>query len=189
MLLMALALVLAGCAAVRGGQETVTMRLAPTFAAGGAPLEGTIAVSPVLARGLAADRRYTYVEAGAPGVLRQAAGLFWEEPPPRVLERALVAGLRMRHAEVYGAGVLLPAERRVGATLTRFEEAQAGAAAEAVVSFDATVTASGRIERQGSFCARAPIAGASGTARARGFEVALAQAVGAFVQGAAGAGC
>lgn len=175
-----LAFALAGCAAVRGGDAPVTMRLGPTFA-GGVPEAGSIAVAPVLARGLAGDRRYTYVAASAPGELRQAATFFWEEPPPRVLERALADALRGRYAQVYPVATPLPADRRVVATLTRFEEEDAGAAPRAVVAFDASVTLAGRIERSGRWCATAAIADASGTTRARAFEAALSAAVGAFV--------
>lgn len=183
-------LLLAGCAAVRGGEEPVTMRLAPSHAqTGPAAGGGSIAVAPVLARGLAGDRRYTYVEAGAPGVLRQAATFFWEEPPPRVLERALADALAARYPQVYAGGVTLPADRRVAATLTHFEEVGAGAAPEALVSFDAVVTHAGRIERRGSFCGRAGIAEASGTTRARAFEAAIAAAVDAFVQERAATSC
>lgn len=173
-------LALAGCAAVRGGEAPVTMRLGPGFAPG-APASGSIAVAPVLARGLAGDRRYTYVTAAAPGELRQAASLFWEEPPPRVLERALADALRTRYAQVYPVATPLPADRRVVATLIRFEEEDAGAAPRAMVVFDASVTHAGRIERTGRWCAAAPIADPSGTTRARAFETALATAVAAFV--------
>ncbi|MGJ3627519.1 hypothetical protein AB5I41_12130 [Sphingomonas sp. MMS24-JH45] len=96
----------------------------PIFAAG-TPEAGSIAIAPVLARGLAGDRRYTYVAASAPGELRQAATFFWEEPPPRVLERALADALRTRYAQVYPVATPLPADRRVVATLTRFEEEDA----------------------------------------------------------------
>ena len=182
-----LALALAGCAAVRGGDAPVTMRLNPGFAAG-TPGAGSIAVAPVLARGLAGDRRYTYVVAAASGELRQAASLFWEEPPTRVLERALADGLRTRYTQVYPVATSLPADRRVVATLVRFEEEDAGASPRAVVAFDASVTHAARIERSGRWCATAPIADASGTTRARAFETALAAAVGAFVAGRE-AGC
>lgn len=182
-----LALALAGCAAVRGGDAPVTMRLNPGFAAG-TPAAGSIAIAPVLARGLAGDRRYTYVAAAAPGELRQAASLFWEEPPPRVLERALAEALRTRYAQVYPVATPLPADRRVVATLVRFEEEDAGASPRAVVAFDASVTHAARIERTGRWCATAPIPDASGTTRARAFESALATAVAAFVAGRE-AGC
>lgn len=182
-----LTLLLAGCAAVRGGDAPVTMRVDPGFAAG-TPAAGSIAVAPVLARGLAGDRRYTYVAAAAPGELRQAARLFWEEPPPRLLERALAEALATRYAQVYATATPLPADRRVVATLIRFEEADAGAASRAVVAFDAVVTRGGRIERTGRWCATAPIADASGTTRARAFETALGAAVSAFVAERAG-GC
>lgn len=175
-----LLMLLAGCAAVRGGDAPVTMRVAPTFAEG-APAAGSIAVAPVLARGLAGDRRYTYVTAAAPGELRQAASLFWEEPPPRLLERALADALATRYAQVYPTATPLAADRRVVATLTRFEEAEAGAAPRATVAFDASVTRNGRVERTGRWCASEPIVDATGTTRAKAFETALAAAVSAFV--------
>ena len=182
-----LLLLLSACAAVRGGDAPVTMRVAPAFAPG-TPAAGSIAIAPVLARGLAGDRRYTYVAATAPGELRQAASLFWEEPPPRLLERALADALATRYAQVYPTATPLPADRRVVATLIRFEEAEAGAVPRAIVAFDAAVTRNGRIERTGRWCAAAPIADASGTTRARAFEAALTAAVSAFVAERA-AGC
>lgn len=201
-LLLTLALLVAcgACAAVRGGDTPVTIRLAPMIAAplgsiasgsmvSGPMASGSIAVAPVLARGLAGDRRYTYVEAAAPGVLRQAATFFWEEAPPRVLERALAEALGRRYPQVYAGGITLPADRRLTATLIHFEEIGAGAAPEALVGFDAVVTRAGRIERRGTHCGRAPVTDASGTGRARAFEAALSIAVGAFVQGVPGSPC
>lgn len=188
-LVVAAAVALAGCAAVRGGDAAVTMRLAPMIATNGVARVGAISVAPVMARGLAGDRRYTYVTAAAPGVLHQAATFFWEEAPPRVLERALAAALGAHYAQVYTSAVALPAGRRVTATLTRFEETQAGAEASAVVAFEAVTTEDSKIVGTGTWCARAPVAGPSGTARAQAFAAAVASAVEAFAAGRATPGC
>lgn len=176
-----------GCAALRKADAPATMRLAPDFgqAAMATEASGSVSVAPVQARGFAATARYTYVDAAAPGEVRQAATLFWEEPPANVVERALVAGLKTRFAIVRGTEVGLPADHRVIAILTRFEEVGAGGDAQATVAFDATMVSSGKAGSSASFCATAPVGGASPTLRARAFEAAIVTAVGRFVQAAA----
>ncbi|MGE1095319.1 hypothetical protein, partial [Pseudomonas zeae] len=79
---------------------------------------------------------YAYVDAATPGEIRQAATLFWEEPPTTMLARALVAGLRTRFAAVTGPDLSLAADHRVVATLDRFEEVTGAGIAQAVVAFD-----------------------------------------------------
>src|SRR5215204_4916680 len=117
--LLAACAALSGCAAFKKADSPVTMRLSPSFAAASMKLPGSVAVSPVQARGVTAASRYAYIDASAPGEIRQAASFFWEEPPPRVLERALVAGLSARFETVTGPALALPADRRVVVTLTR----------------------------------------------------------------------
>ena len=173
---------LGGCAAMRKADSPVTMRLSPSFPAPAQARAGSVEVAPVQARGIAAAARYAYVDAAAPGEVRQAKSFFWEEPPPRVLQSALVAGLRTRFAPVAVSGLGERAERRVVATLTRFEETDAGADAHAVVAFEAVVMRANKIESSRDFCASAPISGASGTARAHAFESAIETATGDLVQ-------
>ena len=185
--ILALACLTASCAAVKGGDEPVTMRLSPAFPADAQKQAGSIAVAPVQARGVTGAQRYAYVESGAPGEIRQAKSFFWEEPPPRILERALVAGLRGRYASVTGPELSLGADRRVVAVLNRFEE-MSGAEAKAIVVFDASLIADGKLARSGHYCGSAPIGGASGSARAQAFEQAMKAAVTAFVQDSADAG-
>lgn len=177
---------LAGCAAVKGPDTPVTMRLSPSFT-GAAPVAGSVAVAPVQARGVNGGMRYAYVDAQAPGEIHQAATLFWEEPPPRIMERALVAGLRSRFAAVSGPELAVPADRRVVAVLTRFEEMTDGGAAQAVVGFDVSILSGGKVERSGRYCGAAPVASPSGTSRARAFETAIENAVSHFVQDMAAA--
>lgn len=184
--ILAMAGALAACAAVKGADTPVTMRLSPSFAPASALVAGSIAVAPVQARGVTAAARYAYVDAAAPGEIRQAKTFFWEEAPPRLVERALVAGLRSRFATVSGPEVNVPAERRVVAVLDRFEELSAGADSRAVVAFDANMVSSGRIERTGRYCGSAPITGAGATDRARAFEAAVQTAVSALVAEATG---
>ncbi|GGZ10117.1 ABC-type transport auxiliary lipoprotein family protein [Novosphingobium colocasiae] len=180
--LAALAL-LSGCAMMGKADAPVTMRLAPAFAGDGAPvLAGSVTVSPVRAGGALAVQRYAYVDPARPAEINQAASLFWEEPPPRLIERALVSGLRGRYAVVTGPEAPVAADMRVIAILTHFEEVSAPGVAQARVGFEASVVAGGKVVRTGSYCANAPIAGSTATDRARGFEAAVEGAVGAFVQ-------
>lgn len=172
-----------GCAALKAERPT-TLRLAPAVPVAAALKPApSLTVAAVQARGLAGAQRYAYVAADAPAEIRQAATLFWEEPPPEVLTRALVQGLRARFAQVSGPEARLPAERRVVATLDRFEERAAGGAAQAFVGFDVVIT--GPAPMSGRYCGSAPIADASGSGRAHAFEAAIGAAVDGFVQDAA----
>lgn len=185
--LLTLLLALTGCAALKSGDRPVILRLSPQFAAtvairpASAP---SFAVAPVQARGLTGALRYAYVDAAAPGEIRQAATLFWEEPAPAVLARALVAGLRTRFAMVSGSDLALSADRRIVTVLDRFEEEAAGGQARAIVAFDVTQVAQGKAIWSGRYCATRPIATASGSARAAAFREAIEQAVAALVQDA-----
>lgn len=180
-----LLLTLAGCAALKGGDRPVILRLSPHFATtspvrpAAAP---SFAVAPVQARGLTGALRYAYVDAAAPGEIRQAATLFWEEPPPAVLARALVAGLRTRFATVAGPDLALAADRRIVTVLDRFEEEAAGGQARAVVAFDVTQVTQGKAIWSGRYCATRPIVSASGSMRATAFREAMEQAVSDFAQ-------
>lgn len=175
--------ILSGCAMMGKADAPVTMRLAPAFAGDGQPMRaGSVTVSPVRAGGALAVQRYAYVDPARPAEINQAASLFWEEPPPRLVERALVSGLRSRYAVVTGPEAPVAADMRVIAILTHFEEVSSPGAAMARVGFDATVIAGGKVVRSDTYCASAPIAGSAATDRARGFEAAVQGAVGAFVQ-------
>ena len=126
-----LLLTLPACAALKGGDAPVTMRVSPRFAVGPLQPAPTLAVAPVQARGLSGGARYAYVDAATPGEIRQAATQFWEEPPATTLARALVAGLRTRFAAVTGPDLSLAADRRIVSTLDRFEEVTGAGAAQA----------------------------------------------------------
>ena len=63
---------LGGCAAMRKADSPVTMRLSPSFPAPAQARAGSVEVAPVQARGIAAAARYAYVDAAAPGEVRQA---------------------------------------------------------------------------------------------------------------------
>lgn len=182
------ALMLSSCAAMKGAESNVTMRLSPRFQGGETAPAPSFAVAPVQGRGLTSGLRYTYVDAVAPGEVRQAARYFWEEPPTRVVERAIVAGLRGRYGTVSGPELSVAADRRIVAALERFEEIGAGGAAQAHVAFGASVTAAGKLLRSGRYCGTAPIPDASGTGRARAFEQAIQSAVAALVQDVAATG-
>ncbi|MDT7536040.1 ABC-type transport auxiliary lipoprotein family protein [Sphingobium sp. SA2] len=179
-----LLLMLPACAALKGGDAPVTMRVSPRFAPGPVQPTPTLAVAPVQARGLSGGLRYAYVDAATPGEIRQASTLFWEEPPATMLARALVAGLRTRFAAVTGPDLSLAADRRVVATLDRFEEVTSAGVAQAVVAFDVTQVAQGKAVWTGRYCATQPIAAAAGTVRAAAFQGAIEQAVAAFVEDA-----
>jgi ABC-type uncharacterized transport system auxiliary subunit len=178
---------LAGCAATRPADRPVVMRISPRFAGGQVALKASpIAVAEVTVRGAAAGTRYVYVETAAPSVVRQAANLFWEEPPGRVVERALVDALALRFAMV--GTVERPAgggAARVIAQVEQFEETGAGGPRpQATVALN--VAFLGEPARQGRFCGSAAIADALPTTRARAFEQALATAVSSFAEAAAG---
>ena len=179
-----LLLTLPACAALKGGDAPITMRVSPRFTPGPVQAAPTLAVAPVQARGLSGGLRYAYVDVATPGEIHQAATLFWEEPPATMLARALVAGLRTRFAAVTGPDLSLAADRRVVATLDRFEEVTSAGSAQTVVAFDVTQVAQGKVVWTGRYCATQPIAAAAGTARAAAFQGAIEQAVAAFVEDA-----
>jgi ABC-type uncharacterized transport system auxiliary subunit len=186
-----LLLITAGCGVMGKADAPVTLRLAPIFETPifETPAFGTAAVhdprsvsvaSPDAAP-TAARTRYAYVDPARPGEVNQARTLFWEEPPPRALGRALVQALRTRFGSATGPEVSMPADLRVLPVLDRFEELS-GNPGRAIVAFEATVIEHGKVARAGSWCASATFTGTSPGARAQAFEAALVSATGAFVQ-------
>lgn len=176
---------LVGCAAIKPAERPVTLRLspAPIMASVERQVAARIGVAPVAARGLSGGLRYAYIDATAPAEIRLAASLFWEESPTHVLERALVAALRIRFTSVAGPEIGSPVDRRVVARLDRFEEGAAGGAAKAVVAFDVTIT--GDVPQSGRYCAAVPIDSPVPSIRAAAFDTAVGQTVTAFSADAA----
>jgi ABC-type uncharacterized transport system auxiliary subunit len=180
------AALLAGCALTRPPEVQTVLRLSLHFE----PKEPraaspSLSVAPTQARGFTAERRYAYVERDSPSVVRQAASLFWEEPPPVVVERALVDGLRARFASVAGPQTLVQADERITVRVERFEETTgAGQPTQAVVAFEATTVGAGgdRFGRTRLYCAAAPIASAEPSARAAAFQAALSRDIEQLVQ-------
>ncbi|WP_353230179.1 ABC-type transport auxiliary lipoprotein family protein [Novosphingobium sp.] len=194
MLAALIALGTGGCAVMGKADAPITLRLAPATGAAPAtkPDPRSVSVAGVDATGAAAKTRYAFIDPTRPGEINQAKSLFWEVPPSKAVELALVTGLRARFAAVTGPGLSLPADLRVLTTLTRFEEVS-GTPGSAVVAFDATVIEHGKVARTGTWCARAAFAGPSPSDRAQAFEAALTGATTAFAQdlasGATPAGC
>lgn len=154
---------------MKAAAPTTTLRLSPPLVATGAVrVAGAVTIAPVEARGLTGSLRYTYVTDAAPEELRQAATLFWEEPPPRVIGRALDDAVRAR---LTGQG----APRRVTVRLDRFEEVGAGGAARALVALDADDPLGAA-----RYCATALIADAAPATRARAFDAAIAAVAARF---------
>ena len=165
-----------GCAAVRAPASETGLRVEPSPPPSGRPaLDREIILSPLAATQSAGSRRYVYVEAAAPGEVRMAATLFWEAPPPVLVEQALQRGLSARLGERVSAG---PASRadagRLSVTLDRFEE-RSGPAAEAFVSLRATLLdgRSRAVVLDRSYCGRSRIAGAAPSDRSIAFDAAL----------------
>lgn len=169
-----LAVALGACAAVGPPAKESVLRVDPPVPAWPARAPGPpIALAPIVARGAAAERRYVYLDPATPGEVRQAATLFWEEPPPRLVERALTKGLAARlGAPVLPLDQAPGAARRLTLRLDRFEEA-AGADARATVEMQAAVLADRTLLFAKRYCAAAPIAGPAPGQRAAAFEAAL----------------
>lgn len=167
-----LAAAVSGCAALHAPEAVDTMRLAPGFAAPAAPpRDATVTLAPVDARGLPAGRRYVYVLASDPLVLRQAATLFWEVPPAETIDRALADALRTRLSQAPGA----PVTGRLSARLLRFEEASGAGRADAVVSLDATLAdAAHATSSTARYCRAMRIEGGGSGARAAAFQASVA---------------
>jgi ABC-type uncharacterized transport system auxiliary subunit len=160
----------------------ITLRLAPRFAVMPAqPDSRSVTVAMVQAAGDAGRARYVYIDPARPAEINGANSLFWENPPPRELERALVAGLRTRFGTVAGPDISIATDLRVLTELEQFEEVS-GVPGRAVIAFRTTVIAHGKIAQTGTYCATAPFAGPAPSDRARAFEQALTAAVTAFVQ-------
>lgn len=173
-----------GCGLTRKAAEESTLRVdvADPAVRPTGPRGGPLALAPVLARGSAADRRYVYIDPASPRQVRQAATLFWEEPPPRLVERALNQGLSARlNAPVVAADQAPGAERRLSVRVDRFEE-HSGPTASAVVELDAAVVdlKQRALGFAKTYCGRAPVSGAAPSDRARAFEVALGQVLDAM---------
>lgn len=177
-------LALGACALAKPADAPKVLRLSPSFSYPAGVAAGSVAVAPVTAGGVVAERRYAYVDRAAPGEVRQAATLFWDEPPPRMVERAMVTGLRGWFGSVVGPETSVPTDRRVTIRVDRFEEESGGGTSTARIALDIAVV--GAAERKvllsGRYCGSAPVASAEGSDRARAFEVALADVVGRFAR-------
>ena len=180
---LACTLVLAACAAVGKPQRETILRVDPAVPASPAsPLSPRLALSPVTAEGAAAGRRYAYVDPSAPREVRQAASLFWEEPPSAIVERALSRGLAARLGTPVLPKVVAPgAGRRLIVDLARFEE-ESGSAAAAVVAVDVVALDAGVAEPSLNrrYCGRQLVSGDAGSSRAAAFEAALGQVMDAL---------
>ena len=181
--LILLVLWLGGCAAVGAPRPTTTLRVdpAPPIAAAAAnPLR--LSLAPVTASGADAGRRYVYVQASAPGEVRQAATLFWEEPPAAMVERALLRGLGARlGAPVLPTAVAAGEAQVLRVSLDRFEERDGGDQAAVValnaVALDAATRTPVFARR---YCGTAAIGGAARSSRSAAFEIALTQVMDAL---------
>ncbi len=153
---------LAGCSAV---PEPHNLRLDAPFAVAPAlrSLDGDLQVESFTARGLLGDRRLAYVDADAPGELRQSATLFWEEPPADAAAIVTAAVLRAAHAAPVVTGVASRglAEYWLSARLDRFEYVRSRSGGSAVVDVEFTLTRAGdhRVLMVMSACAATPVAG------------------------------
>jgi ABC-type uncharacterized transport system auxiliary subunit len=169
-------LTLSACAAVRPAESPKVMRVSPVFPTARTLAAGKLSIAPVQANGVASERRYAYVDAAAPSEVRQAATLFWDDPPPHMLEAALLSGLRARFASVTGPDVPAVGERRIIARLERFEEVTSvGGSASASIALEVTVLAGDNrdVVLAGRYCATSPISAAAPSARADAFNAAL----------------
>lgn len=179
----ALACGLGGCALTRGADRPVLLKLDPLLPTVTAATRkvGAVALAPVTAEGTAGQLRYAYV--AADGSLRQAATLFWDQPPPRALEAALRDALGQRIAQVRAAGEPGSSDRRVTTSLVRFEE-MSGPGARAVVELRARID--GLRSWSGRWCAQAPLEGGSPGERAAAFNRASGAAIAALAADIAG---
>lgn len=182
--LILVSLTLGGCAATRPAETPAVLRLAPAFDRQAALKTGSIAIAPVMSGGAVSERRLAYIDRGAPKELRQAASLFWDEPPPKLLEHALVAGLQARLSSVTGPEAGVPSDKRLVTRIQRFEEETGGGDPQAVVAFEATLIATGNrgILLTGRYCGQAAMAGTTPNQRAEAFEKAERAAVDRLAQ-------
>jgi ABC-type uncharacterized transport system auxiliary subunit len=183
LLIVILALACGACAAMKPAETPTVLRLSPNFPAQVSLAPGSITVGPVLAGGVIAERRLAYIDRASPHAIRQTATQFWDEPPPRLLEHALAAGLSARLSGVTGPEVAAISERRLVVRLARFEEETGGTEApNAVVSFEATTVAAGgrSVLLTGRYCGTARIASTDPSGRAAAFEAAEKMAVDAL---------
>ncbi|WP_375382434.1 hypothetical protein [uncultured Sphingomonas sp.] len=164
---------LGGCATLKPPERLDTMRLQPRFAAGAASVRpGGIIVTPVVATGMIAERRYVYVTAADPLLLRQAATLFWDVPPSASVGRAITDALRTRFAGMDGG----PVVGRLAMRLVRFEEVTGGGGAQAVVEVEATFAGAAGQDGpvSGRYCRATPIVADGSDARAAAFQAGVA---------------
>ncbi len=177
--LAALSIVLSACAATKP-VETHLLRLEPVIATSATAAAGSLSLAPVLASGAAGQRAYLYIDRAAPAELRQAKTLMWDEPPPRMAERALVEGLHAQGWTVAGPDAPAVAPLRVVVRLERFEELEGGGEpAAARAAFHATILAGPerRPLADRRYCGQSAIAGATPSDRVQAFQSALNQAV------------
>lgn len=180
-LMFPLALTLAGCSALKGAEAPITMRLAPAAPVWSGTAGRSIVLDPIAARGVTSDRRYTYVMASDPRILRQASTLFWEESPPSVVARSIRQALSVR-----GSPVTSRDAAHLSVTLERFEEVSNPPSADAVVSLSAMLIDSGGARSLGTICQRVGIGSANPGDRAAAFESAVEAAAAALAERAQG---
>ena len=131
-------------------------------------------------RGLQSGRSLVTVSGQAPLRFQEQRGHFWHVATPTLIERAFLTTMNDASTDlVFGtADSLDDPDYRMILTVTRFAYDEAG---EAMVNFDATVSASGGdVVLARSYWGRAPLAGATPADGVNALGEALGEAMGVF---------
>jgi len=143
-------------------------------------VNGSVMLRRVDVRGLQSGRSLITVIGDAPLRFQEQRGHFWHVATPTLVERSLLTAFNAASADlVFGtADSLDKPDYRLVVTVTRFAYDPSG---EAMVNFDATVTASGGdVVLARSYWGRAPLAGSTPAAGVTAVGAALSEAMTVF---------
>jgi cholesterol transport system auxiliary component len=114
---------LAGCGGAAVRDVYFSLRPEPVVVPSGAPIPGTLRISPLAARGFIGGSRIVYRTADEPLEVQRYNELLWEEVPARAIADELLAAMRAARAfdSVVTAGDPARATYLLSGEVTRFE--------------------------------------------------------------------
>jgi ABC-type uncharacterized transport system auxiliary subunit len=148
------------------------------------PLDGAVEVRRPVALGMTGERALLVSDRVAPEQVKRRPYDFWTEPPPVMVQDALVTFLRRAKAAplVVTSEFRVPAEYRIEGRLRRFEQI-AGAAPTVVVEMDLGLVRTGHNDllHLATYQAEEPVAGTAAADAVPAYQAALTRVFGLFL--------
>ena len=180
------AMLLAACAAAPARSPDTHYELDVSMASVSFGVTGSMALRRVDIRGLQSGRSLITIAGESPLRFREERGHFWHVATPTLIERAFLVTMNDASTDLaFGTPESFDKpDYRLVLTVTRFAYSQGG---EAMVNFDATVTADGGdVILARSYWGRAPLAGPDPADGVNALGTALGEAMGVFAGELAG---